>query len=229
MSNEQIVFCIPVRAGSRRIPNKNMLVLDGETLIARKIRQLLPLGTVVVGSDSDEMLREAERAGAVTVRRKCTDEGHDSSNDMWKEFMELIEPMNPDTVVWTHVTSPMTRTETYKKALEEYRLALRDGYDSLISVAEVKEHFWCTDMRTPMYNVTWCKNMRHLCANELSPLYKQTGAIFIQSYKQAKQCPYFFGDRPKLFVTNFMESFDLNTPEDLVCLQALYKYYGNPK
>lgn len=229
MSNDKVTFVIPVRGGSRRIPRKNMLVIDGETLIARKIRQCLPLGTVVVGSDDDEMLLEAEKHGAIAVRREKCNEGYNSAQDMWKEFMELIEPLNPETVVWAHVTSPLTGTETYKKALEEYRLALRDGYDSLISVAEVKEHFWCTDMRTPMYNVTWCKNVRHLCASELSPLYKQTGAIFIQPYKQAKQCPYFFGDRPKLFVTNDMESFDLNTPEDWVCLQALYKYYGNPQ
>lgn len=227
--NDRLIFVIPVRGGSRRIPRKNMLMLGGETLIARKVRQVSTLGTVVVGSDDDDMLAEAEKAGAIAVRRAKTNEGRDSANAMWKEFMELIEPLEPTTVVWTHVTSPLTGTETYKKALEEYRLALRDGYDSLISVTAVREHFWCTDMRTPMYNVTWCKNVRHLCANELPPLYKQTGAIFIQPYKQAKQCPYFFGDRPKLFVTDYMKSFDLNTPEDWVCLQALYEFYGHPQ
>ena len=69
MTDEKTYFLIPVRGGSRRIPRKNMLELDGETLLARKIRQCSYLGTVIVGSDDDEMLKEAERCGAMTVRR----------------------------------------------------------------------------------------------------------------------------------------------------------------
>lgn len=223
--NNRLIFVIPVRSGSRRIPRKNMLMLGEETLLARKIRQVCGLGTVVVGSDDDDMLAEAEKAGAIAVRRAKTNEGRDSANAMWKEFMELIEPLEPTTVVWTHVTNPFIRTETYQKALETYDNARWEGYDSLISVTAVREHFWCTDMRTPMYNVTWCKNVRHLCADELPPLYMQNGGFFINDYSRVKEHPYFFGERPLLFEIPKEESIDINTPEDWVCCQALYEYY----
>ncbi len=217
--NSDVSFLIPVRGGSTRIPRKNMLVLDGETLIARKVRQVSPLGKVYVGSDDDEMLEEARRHGAIALQRKKTNEGCDSANDMIKEFLGLIEPCS--TVVWCHVTNALLSTDTYKRAIDEFYKALQDGYDSLVSVHEIHGHFWYPDMRTPLYNATWCRNVRHLCANELPPLYEQDGGIFIQPYEQIKSNAYFFGERPFLFPIPEDEFMDINTPRDWQFCQAL--------
>lgn len=217
--NSDVSFLIPVRGGSKRIPRKNMLVLNGETLIARKIRQVSPLGKVYVGSDDDEMLDEARRHGAIAVRRKMTNEGHDSANSMIAEFTGLVEPCT--TVVWCHVTNALLSTETYKRAIDEFYKGLQNGYDSLVSVHEIHGHYWNADMRTPLYNVTWCRNVRHLCANELPPLYEQTGGIFIQPYEQIKRNNYFFGDRPWLFVEPENEFCDINTMRDWEVCKAL--------
>ena len=217
--NNDTTFCIPVRGGSRRIPRKNMIDINGETMLGRKIRQLLPLGRVVVGSDDDEMLEEARRCGADTVRRQCTNEGPDSANAMIAEFMSLIEPCG--TVCWVHCTNPLLSTGTYKRAIDEYGKALRDGYDSLISVHEIHGHYWHTDMRTPCYNVTWCRNMRHLLASQLPALYEQDGGIFIQTYDRFKETSYFFGDRPYLFKIPEEEFLDINTMHDVKVLRAL--------
>ena len=221
--NGKTVFCIPVRGGSRRIPRKNLLELGGETLIHRKVRQLLPLGTVVVGSDSDEMLEEARRTGAVAVRRRCTDEGRDSANDMIHEMMGLVEPLEPKTVVWCHCTNPFVSTDTYRRAVAEFERCIGEGYDSLVSVKEVREHLWRNDMRTPMYSVEQCR-IRHICAGELEPIYQQNGAIFIQPYEKMAENSYFFGEKPELFVMSEYESFDINTPEDWICCQVLYEH-----
>lgn len=217
--SDDVTFAIPVRGGSRRIPRKNLLDVNGETLLGRKIRQLLPLGKVVVGSDDDEMLEEARKRGAIAVRRKMTNEGCDSANDMIKEFLGLIDPCS--VVVWSHCTNPLLSTATYARALIAFGDALQDGYDSLVSVHEIHGHYWNADMRSPLYNVTWCRNMKHLCANELPPLYEQDGGFFIQTYDRFKQTSYFFGDRPKLFVVPEDEFLDINTPRDVVILNAI--------
>lgn len=217
----KVIACIPVRGGSKRIPRKNLIKVNGESLIARKIRQLKDVATVVVGSDDDEMLEEASKHGALTVRRKCTNEGVDSANSMLTEFMNLIADYNPEIVMWCHATNPLLSTATYARALIAFGDALQDGYDSLVSVHEIHGHYWNADMRSPLYNVTWCRNMKHLCANELPPLYEQDGGIFIQTYDRFKQTSYFFGDRPKLFVVPEDEFLDINTPRDVVILNAI--------
>ena len=215
----ELSFLIPVRGGSKRIPRKNMLEINGETLIARKVRQLLPLGKVYVGSDDSDMLNEARKHGAIAVRREKTNEGYDSANDMIREFTGLIEPC--ETVAWCHVCNALLSTETYKRAIDEFYKGLREGYDSLISVHEVREHFWNADMRTPCYNVTWCKNVRHLCAKELPPLYMQDGGIFINRYQDMVKHHYFFGDRPKLFVVPKEEFCDINEYSDYLYAKAV--------
>lgn len=217
--SKKTTFVIPVRGGSRRIPRKNMLVLDGETLLARKIRQVLPLGKVVVGSDDDEMLEEASKHGAIAVRRNKTNEGQDSANDMIKEFMELIEPC--DIVVWAHCTNPFISTSTYEKALGAFNKGLAEGYDSLVSVHEIRNHYWMQGK--PLYDLDACRK-RHICAAYLMPLYEQDGGIFVQSYGQMKKNSYFFGQKPKLFVIPDEEFCDINTPEDWVACQAIYAY-----
>jgi len=213
--NNDTTFCIPVRGGSRRIPRKNLIDVGGETLLGRKIRQLLPLGEVVVGSDDDEMLDEARRCGATVIRRSKTNEGHDSANDMIGEFMNLIKPCV--TVVWAHCTNPLLSTETYGRALDAF---WNDRFhDSLVSVHEIHGHFWdCNGV--PMYDLEQCR-VRHICANDLPPMYEQDGGIFIQHYDQMKRNCYFFGERPLLFPIPEEEFLDINTMHDVKVLMAL--------
>jgi CMP-N-acetylneuraminic acid synthetase len=57
---------IPVRAGSRRLPNKNIMPFWGKNLLTYKIEQLLKVDeieNIVVSSDSDQMLEMAEKYG----------------------------------------------------------------------------------------------------------------------------------------------------------------------
>lgn len=194
-------------------------------MIARKIRQVSPLGKVYVGSDDDEMLEEAGKHGAEAVRRKRTNEGHDSANDMIREFLKLIEPC--ETVVWCHCTNPFLSTRTYENALSEFRKAKSEGCDSLVSVHEIHGHYWSYDMKTPLYNAAWCRRIRHICANDLPPMYEQDGGIFIQPYEQMRQNSYFFGENPKLFVIPEDEFMDINTPDDWICCKELFERKEN--
>lgn len=222
MTDEKTYFLIPVRGGSRRIPRKNMLELDGETLLARKIRQVSYLGTVIVGSDDDGMLKEAERCGAMTVKRECTDEaGGDTANDMIAEFCvkvsHLVKPW--DTVVWCHCTNPLISMRTYHAALCEYQRAIKAGYDSLVSVHEIRNHYWTHDGR-PLYDVDRCR-VHHMCASELTPICEQDGSIFIQSYDRFMETSYFFGENPYLFRIPDCEFLDINTPTDVLFAKAI--------
>ena len=63
-----LVLCvIPARGGSKGLPGKNLMKLDGETLVARAVRHARESGVcdqVVVTTDSNDIADEARRAGA---------------------------------------------------------------------------------------------------------------------------------------------------------------------
>lgn len=63
-----LVLCvIPARGGSKGLPGKNLMTLDGETLVSRAIRHARESGAcdrIVVTTDSAEIREEARRSGA---------------------------------------------------------------------------------------------------------------------------------------------------------------------
>lgn len=220
IDNKEICAIIVARKGSKRIPSKNMLKLEGETLIERKIRQLTQskyIDRVVFGSDSEEMLELASSCGAEAVRRPdfFCNEDFASANDMISNMMSLLET---DIVVWAHCTNPLITPSTYDKAILTYSEGLKQGYDSLLSVTELKEHLWSTEKKPLNYDPY---KSRHTPARELPPYYMQDGGIFIQPYIQMKNNSYFFGANPLLFIIPKEEFLDINDPRDFLLAKAI--------
>lgn len=215
----EVTAVIVARKGSKRIPSKSLLKLNGESLIERKINQLKQcknINRIVLGSDSDEMLEVGKSAGAETVRRPdfYCDESVASANDMIKNMMDLI---STDVVVWSHCTNPLLSSNTYDLAVETF-FNNQPEFDSLLSVVELKEHLWGTDKKVLNYNPYAPK---HTPARELPAYYMQDGGIFIQPYEQMKANSYFFGKNPYLFVIPNDEFLDINSYKDYLLAKAI--------
>jgi len=214
---------IPAKKTSVRLPNKNMRPFKGTTLLGYKIKKLQEceeVGEIIVGSDCDEILAHAEQLGAIPVKRpdEACDEEICSANKM---IGDLCGRIKTDVVVWTHCTNPNISPATYDHAIETF--LNNRNYDSLISVDLVQEHLWKDwgDMRYPLNYNPWAKE--HTLAKDLSPLYKQNGAFFIQSHENALKNSYFFGENPQLFLTDLSESTDINTEIDFKIAEFLAK------
>lgn len=94
---------------------------------------------------------------------------------------------------------------------------LDQGFDSLLSVYEVREHLWSEKYEPFNYDPY---GPEHVPASRLSPLYAQDGGIFIQLYENMKKNSYFFGESPYLFQTPSEEVFDINTPHEFALAKA---------
>lgn len=73
MGDQQRVAVIPARGGSKRVPRKNVRVLDGRPLVAWAIGACLDAGVfdrVVVSTDDDEVAQVARDAGAEVPFRR---------------------------------------------------------------------------------------------------------------------------------------------------------------
>lgn len=224
INNKEVAAVIVARKGSVRVPSKNLLPLGNDTLISRKIKQLKQaklVDRIIFGSDSDEMLEHAAKFGAECVRRPdyYCDEKQASANDMIHNMMELI---NTEIVVWAHCTNPLLSSDTYDAALNSFCEGLAEGYDSVLSVVEFKEHLWGENKKPLNYNPY---QKRHTPARELPPYYMQDGGIFIQPYEQMKNNSYFFGKNPKLFVIPSEEFLDINDMRDYILAKAIIENF----
>lgn len=223
MFNE-VTAIVVARKGSVRVPGKNQLPLAGVPMFIRKIRQLQQckrINRVVFGSDSDEMLLQARKEGAETIRRPdfFCDEKCASANDM---IWNMASSITTDVVVWAHCTNPLISPETYDRAVDAF-ISGYPEYDSLLSVVELREHLW--HERTggggyePLnYNPY---QARHVPARELPPYFMQDGGIFIQPHAQMVENRYFFGRRPQLFMISDEEFLDINNMRDYLLASAI--------
>jgi N-acylneuraminate cytidylyltransferase len=133
IQNKTVVAVIPVRAGSRRLPNKNILPFGDTNLLVHKIRQLkmVPaIDHVVVSSDSDIMLSMAQNEGVLTHKR-----APEYCDEKTKTFNEVVrnvaENVSDDILMWAPCVCPLTTVDSYTLALKifgEKVLKAKDVY-----------------------------------------------------------------------------------------------------
>ncbi|MDN4713047.1 NTP transferase domain-containing protein [Vibrio parahaemolyticus] len=117
-----VVAVIVARGGSKRIPNKNILPINGVSLLERKIdtlKQCPSISRVVVGSEDVTILELAKARGVEVVKRPdyYCDEARASANDMIGNMCSLI---SADVVVWAHCTNPLVSVDTYESAVNAF-------------------------------------------------------------------------------------------------------------
>lgn len=220
------VALIPARAGSRRVPNKNVRPLAGHPLLAYTIRAALDsgvFGSVIVSTDSPEIADLARSYGAEVPFLRPADLAGDASPDIdWVHhgLTSLAdEGRRWDCYAILRPTSPFRRPETIRRAWQEF---VTDGQaDSLRAVQPCREHpakMWTIDgprMHPVMTNPDPAATPWH------STPYQSLPAILVQNASlEIARCdaPLLLGsiagEQIMPFFTRDLEGVDINTAED---------------
>ena len=80
-----IVALIPARAGSKRVPNKNIRPLAGHPLIAYTIEQAKASGLfehIVISTDSDDIANVAKQYGAEVFFKRSPEMASDTAGKL---------------------------------------------------------------------------------------------------------------------------------------------------
>ena len=219
MPSENSSFCaiIPVRAGSKRVPNKNIRSFADTNLLALKIRQLLSvemLSAIYVSSDSDEMLSLADSIGCIALKRP--DEYSNDTVPMSEVYAYLASEVGEDVVVFTHVTNPLCRADAYSAAINTYGTRAPE-YDSLTTVSDVKDFlYW--DGKTVNFDP---KNKPR--SQDLPDIVKLNHAISIAPKELMIREKNIFGANPYLMKLTDIQAFDIDTELDFEVAEFLFR------
>ena len=218
---------VPARAGSKGIRFKNLLEIDGKSLIGHAITAALETELdvdVVLSSENDHIIKEGFKFGA-RVHRRPEHLSSDTATTI-SVVQDVLNATNyiPELVVVLQPTSPFRTTEDIVNSIQ---LAATTECDSVISVCETSNEILKTfyinqeGFAEGIYTDDAPFSPRQL----LPKVYKANGAIFIATPSVIKQKNRLYGDKLKPFIMDKKNSLDIDSHEDLIDLN--YKLFVN--
>ena len=208
---------IPARGGSKRLPRKNVLTLNGKPLIVWSIEAGLQskyIDKVVVTSDDEEILEISKKFRAETISRP--DELASDTATTFDAIKHTIDNFEKyDYIVLLQPTSPLRNEKHVDKAIE---LLESKNADAITSVCEM-DH-------SPLWSNTLPEdgNMHHFLRDEvknkrsqdLEKYYRLNGAIYIcKKERLLKEKSFFLEKNIFSYIMDRKSSIDVDEAIDL--------------
>ena len=172
---------LPIRAGSKGLPRKNIADLAGRPLYEHTIEQAraADIGKIIITTDISEVLNR-RFSSAITVLHRPAELCQDHST-MDSVVLHAIESTiaSDSTIILLQATSPLRRPEDILRAYKLYKTGL---YDLVLTVTDadpaIQKYGRCEgDSFIPLVSPKQCFMNR----NELSPVVKPNGAVYVFS------------------------------------------------
>lgn len=232
--NSGIVALIPARSGSKRIPGKNLRVLQGHPLLAYSVRAALDSGVfdrVVVSTDDDATAAVARRYGAEVPFLRPAPLALDSSPDIeWVHHaIDTLQEQGYSVEVFSILrpTSPLRSAGVIRAAVQA--LLADEAADSLRAVERVSQHpakMWVLDdvgsRMHPLLDDAGADPPWHSSAYQTLPVvYVQNASLEVARIRCVSAYGTIAGRAIMPWVMPAFEGFDLNSETDWIVLAAL--------
>ncbi len=216
---------IPARGGSKRLPRKNILDLNGKPLIAWSIeagRQSRYIDNVVVTSDDDEILDIAKNFGSNTIKRP-----NELASDTASSFDAIAHTIENskayDYIILLQPTSPLRDAKHIDEAIE--LLESKDA-DAVVSVCEMDHSpLWSNKLPQDGSMVGFLnEELLDKRSQDLEIFYRLNGAIYIcKTEMLLTQKSFFIKENIFAYIMNRESSIDIDEEIDFKIAELLMK------
>ena len=136
MSSSEIVAVVPVRAGSKGMPNKNILEFNGLPLYIRTVHQALRItNKVLISTDIEEILKTKPPKGCIVDKRPKYLAKDDVKMSSVISYIIKKHNLNDKIILLLQATSPLRSDQDIHSAIELFKTK---KYDLVFTVKEQK-------------------------------------------------------------------------------------------
>lgn len=233
MNSKKIIALIPARSGSKGLPNKNILELNGKPLIQYTIEAAKSckwISKVVVSTDSEEYANISKKALAEVPFLRPSDIAQDSSSliDVIKHMVEYYKNQGEsfDLLVLLQPTSPLRNAQHLNEALEKYLSMASKGNETLVSVVAAPDKSrWLMAREDEKVKFCFEVNVKNPQRQKLDKLYLPNGAIYVANIANIEAG--FFSEDTFMYEMDENHSVDIDTIEDFRKVESLIKSSSN--
>lgn len=219
------VAFIPARSGSKRVPNKNIRPLGGHPMLAYTVRAAIDSGVfdaVICATDSETYADVARHYGAEVPFLRSAEISGDKSPDIeWVVWMlQKLKEVGREFEVFSILrpTSPFRLPETIRRA---WSLFIEDPRaDSIRAIEKCKQHpgkMWVIRGKRMLPLLPYANGATPWHSSQyaaLPEIYAQDASLEIAWSRVALEQNSIAGEAVIPFVSQGLEGFDINDPED---------------
>lgn len=226
----RVTALIPARGGSKRLPGKNIKLLNEKPLIAWSIETAAVskyIDRVTVSTDDKEIKQVSEQYGAEVpfLRPEHLSNDHASSFDVIKHAIDCLHLDQPnELIVLLQPTSPLRLVSELDTALEFFMIKNAKG---VVSVSET-EH-------SPMWSNTLPESgcmsdfvrpeVQGKRSQDLPKFFRLNGSIYIyETLALLEQAKIFFDENVYGFETSLETAVDIDTALDFLVAETMLKH-----
>jgi len=232
LKTSSAVALIPARHGSKRVPGKNVRPLAGHPALAYTIAAAVDCGvfdSVIVSTDAEDVAAIARHYGAeVPFLRPAGFAGDTSPDIEWVEYTlsELQRQKRSwDCFSLLRPTSPFRSADTIRRAWTQF--LAQEGADSLRAIEKCAQHpgkMWVVRgaRMFPLLPFGNGEQPWHSTPYQaLPPVYVQNASLEIAWTRVVFEGRSIAGDVMVPFITEGVEGFDINDPQDWMIAERL--------
>jgi N-acylneuraminate cytidylyltransferase len=219
----KVITIIPARGGSKGIPGKNLIDLNGKPLITWSIEQALQsnfVDEVWVTSDDDKILKvSVENGASIVVRPSIFATDTATTESAIKHALEYIK-YNNIIVVLLQVTAPLRLQNDIDNAIKQLK---EKNLDSLLSVTPTNNFIWHIINDKPE-SITYDYKNRRMRQN-ISNKFLENGSIYVFKSDILFKYNNRLGGNIGMYVMKDWQDVDIDNYDDLeVCKFYMRKY-----
>lgn len=229
IQNKRVLAYIPIRSGSKGIPDKNIIDVCGKPLVAYSIeaaKKSKYVDRIIVSTDSPKyaevvkewgaeapFIRPAELASDTAVEMDACQHMMCWVKDNWQKF---------DIVLKLQATSPLRIAEDIDKAIE--KIVEKDA-DSVVTVTEASTHpFWMNTLPVDHSLKNFIsKEVARKNRQQLPVYYQLDGLVFAAKWDFLEKHKLWFSDNSYATITPNVRAVDIDGPIELELVRTLIK------
>ena len=223
--NESRICVILARAGSKRLPHKNLQKINGKTLVEHAINCCIENKiTTIVSSDSNEILDHIKSKAVICHKRSDVNSNDSTSSE--QAILEVLKFYNISSnteVLLIPPTNPLRKAEDLKFFINQWEIMAKpNGYKQAFSVLSLKNDFW-------YQNEGSIKRVRDIIFKTIEPrftnrrenIFLETSAIYLTYAEVLYSGLSLVGSNPFPIELSKIASIDIDSEIDLEIARKL--------
>ena len=223
MKNNKPICIIPARSGSKRIKNKNLILIKKKPLIAHTIKILKKakiFSRIIVTTDSKKIKKISISEGAEVpfLRTKKLSGSKVTIKDTIRDCIKKVKSIN---VKYHFCVFPTAILIEPKDLISAYNTIRKNNFNCVVAVTENKTFFRSFVKNKKTINFIWKKNSKKM-SQELKSAYSDTGTFYIFKTSNYLKNTKILPNNSSIYVLDKYKGINLDDQNDLKFLKIAF-------